>query len=175
MSRQAGLNRRWFLKNAGLGALAAGAASAGAPLAAAMPSVEQSTFAPGPNGKYDFDTPYNRFGTNSVKYDQQIRVYGPNSVYPNGLDTSIPAYKPAADPTKPLFKPSPALGNQDLWKTAIEAGNQIPGGTPIPKWWAGAVDYLGNDVQKMLDGSMTPQQVIDQSTADIQKNLVDRQ
>lgn len=102
-------------------------------------------------------------------------VYGSNSVYPNGLDTSIPAYKPAADPTKPLFKPSPALGNQDLWKTAIEAGNQIPGGTPIPKWWAGAVDYLGNDVQKMLDGSMTPQQVIDQSTADIQKNLVDRQ
>ena len=40
---------------------------------------------------------------------------------------------------------------------------------------AGAVDYLGNNVQKMLDGSMTPQQVIDQSTADIQKNLVDRQ
>ena len=81
MSQQAGLNRRWFLKNAGLGALAAGAASAGAPLAAApfAPSAEQ-TFAPGPNGKYDFDTPYNRFGTNSVKYDQQIRVFGPNSV-----------------------------------------------------------------------------------------------
>ncbi len=81
MSQQAGLNRRWFLKNAGLGALAAGAASAGAPLAAATPtpSAEQM-FAPGPNGKYDFDTPYNRFGTNSVKYDQQIRVFGPNSV-----------------------------------------------------------------------------------------------
>ena len=79
MSQQAGLNRRWFLKNAGLGALAAGAATAGSPLAAAAPAAEQ-TFAPGPNGKYDFDTPYNRFGTNSVKYDQQIRVYGPNSV-----------------------------------------------------------------------------------------------
>ena len=78
MSQQAGLNRRWFLKNAGLGALAAGAASAGAPLAAAEPSAQ--TFAPGPNGKYDFDTPYNRFGTNSVKYDQQIRVYGQGSV-----------------------------------------------------------------------------------------------
>ena len=102
-------------------------------------------------------------------------VYGPNTVYPNGLDTSIPAYKPAADPNKPLFGTSPALGNQDLWKTAVEAGNQIPGGVPTPKWWAGAVDYLGNNVQKMLDGTMTPQQVIDQSTADIQKNLVDRQ
>lgn len=31
-------------------------------------------------GKYDFDTPYNRFGTDSVKYDQQIRVYGKDSV-----------------------------------------------------------------------------------------------
>ena len=79
MSQQAGLNRRWFLKNAGLGALAAGAASAGAPLSAATPSAEQF-FAPGPNGKYDFDTPYNRFGTNSVKYDQQIRVFGANAV-----------------------------------------------------------------------------------------------
>ena len=62
MSQQAGLNRRWFLKNAGLGALAAGAATAGAPLAAAAPAADQA-FAPGPNGKYDFDTPYNRFGT----------------------------------------------------------------------------------------------------------------
>jgi cystathionine beta-lyase len=32
------------------------------------------------NGKYDFDTPYNRFGTDSTKYDQQIRVYGKDSV-----------------------------------------------------------------------------------------------
>jgi cystathionine beta-lyase len=32
------------------------------------------------NGKYDFDTPYNRFGTDSTKYDQQIRVYGKDSI-----------------------------------------------------------------------------------------------
>jgi cystathionine beta-lyase len=36
--------------------------------------------APDPHGKYDFDTPYNRFGTDSVKYDQQIRVFGKDSV-----------------------------------------------------------------------------------------------
>jgi cystathionine beta-lyase len=36
--------------------------------------------APATNGKFDFDTPYNRFGTDSVKYDQQIRVYGKDSV-----------------------------------------------------------------------------------------------
>lgn len=102
-------------------------------------------------------------------------VYGPNSVYPGGLNTSIPAYEPAANPSKPLFKPIEAMGNQDLWSTAIKAGKQIPGGAPIPTWWAGAVDYLGTNIQKMLDGTMTPDQVIQQSSTDIQSNLVDRQ
>lgn len=102
-------------------------------------------------------------------------VYGPNDVYPNGLNTSIPSYKPAANPDEPLFGPIDALGGQDLWKTAVEAGDEIPGGAPIPTWWAGAVDYLGNNVQKMLDGDMTPDQVIETSTKDIQSNLIDRQ
>jgi lactose/L-arabinose transport system substrate-binding protein len=102
-------------------------------------------------------------------------VWGPNDVYPNGLATSIPAYAPAADPEKPLFGPVAGLGDQDLWSTAVEAGAQIPGGVPTPSWWAGAVDYLGADVQRMLDGELTPDQVIEQSTAEIQTNLVDRQ
>lgn len=102
-------------------------------------------------------------------------VYGPNDVYPDGLNTSIPSYEPAADPDKPLFAPLDSLGGQDLWVTAIEAGSEIPGGVPIPTWWAGAVDYLGNDVQKMLDGDLTPDEVIEQSTENIQTNLVDRQ
>ena len=102
-------------------------------------------------------------------------VYGPNSVYPKGLNTSIPSYQPAADPKKPLFGTVDALGGQDLWKTAISAGNQIPAGTPTPKWWAGAVTYLGANIEKMLDGTMTPDQVIQQSTQDIQTNLVNRQ
>ncbi|WP_199422840.1 ABC transporter substrate-binding protein [Actinotalea solisilvae] len=102
-------------------------------------------------------------------------VYGPNDVYPDGLNTSIPAYEPAADPARPLFGPLDALGGQDLWTVAVEAGQEIPGGTPTPAWWAGAVDYLGNNVQRMLDGAMTPQEVMEQSAADIQANLVDRQ
>jgi ABC-type glycerol-3-phosphate transport system substrate-binding protein len=102
-------------------------------------------------------------------------VYGPNDVYPGGLNTSIPAYEPAADPAKPLFKPIEAMGNQDLWSTAVGAGKDIPGGAPLPTWWAGAVDYLGNNIQKMLDGSLTPSQVIDQSSTGIQTNLIDRQ
>ncbi|GHF70652.1 lactose/L-arabinose transport system substrate-binding protein [Amycolatopsis bartoniae] len=101
-------------------------------------------------------------------------VYGPNSVYPGGTNTSIPAYGPAADPAKPLFKPIDGMGGQDLWQTAVEAGRQIPGGAPLPVWWSGAVDYLGTDLQKMLDGSMTPQQVIDQASKDIQTNLIER-
>jgi len=36
--------------------------------------------APDANGKYDFDTPYNRFGTDSTKYDQPIRIYGKDSI-----------------------------------------------------------------------------------------------
>ncbi|WP_378144543.1 ABC transporter substrate-binding protein [Cnuibacter sp. UC19_7] len=112
-----------------------------------------------------------------LMYDEAgyTAVYGPNEVYPGGLNTSIPAYLPAADPSKPLFQPIEAMGGQDLWKTATQAGAEIPGGAPIPSWWSGAVDYLGNDIQKMLDGSLTPEQVIEQSSSDIQTNLIDRQ
>lgn len=102
-------------------------------------------------------------------------VWGPNSVYPEGLSTSIPSYLPAANPAKPLFQPVDAFGGQDLWAVATEAGAQIPGGVPTPSWWAAAVDYLGNNLQRMLDGTLTPREVIEQSTADIQSNLVDRQ
>ncbi|GAA2271880.1 sugar ABC transporter substrate-binding protein [Glycomyces scopariae] len=102
-------------------------------------------------------------------------VWGPGDVYPEGLATSIPSYGPAADPAKPLYGEITALGGQDLWTVATEAGAQIPGGTPTPAWWTGAVDYLGNNVQRMLDGDMTPQEVLVQSSEDIQTNLVDRQ
>ncbi|WP_233255640.1 ABC transporter substrate-binding protein [Naasia lichenicola] len=102
-------------------------------------------------------------------------VWGPNDVYPDGLNTSIPSYQPAADSSKPLFAPVEALGGQDLWAVATEAGAEIPRSAPIPTWWAGAVDYLGNDIQRMLDGELTPDDVIEKSTADIQSNLVDRQ
>ena len=102
-------------------------------------------------------------------------VWGPNDVYPTGLNTSIPSYQPAADPSKALFAPVEALGNQDLWAVATEAGSEIPRSVPTPTWWAGAVDYLGNDLQRMLDGDLTPSEVLKKSTVDIQSNLVDRQ
>jgi len=102
-------------------------------------------------------------------------VWGTNDVYPTGLNTSIPAYLPAADPAKALFQPVDALGGQDLWKVATDAGSQIPGGTPIPSWWTGAVDYLGSDLQRMLDGELSPDEVISSASDGIQTNLIDRQ
>jgi cystathionine beta-lyase len=77
MSNLHGLNRRAFLRNAGLTALAGAAAGARNPLSAAesVTAVQASS-----NGKFDFDTIYSRFGTDSTKFDQQIRVYGKDSV-----------------------------------------------------------------------------------------------
>jgi cystathionine beta-lyase len=77
MSPTDGLNRRSFLRNAGFTALA-GAVGSSAPLAAAAAAA--STSLEPPDGKYDFDTVYNRFGTDSTKFDQQIRTYGKDSV-----------------------------------------------------------------------------------------------
>ena len=77
MSQTDGLNRRAFLRNAGLTALAGAAAGSSHPLMAAAAG---SAFQAPANGKYDFDTIYNRFGSHSTKFDQQIRVYGKDSV-----------------------------------------------------------------------------------------------
>lgn len=75
MSKQHGLGRRSFLQNAGMTALL-GAVGGGVPSVAAAAAT--GAFAPGE--KYDFDTPYNRFGTNSIKYDSIIRQYGKDSI-----------------------------------------------------------------------------------------------
>lgn len=61
MSRT-GLHRRAFLRNTALLSAAAGA------------SGETSA------GKYDFDTPYNRVGTDCVKWDRQIKIYGKENI-----------------------------------------------------------------------------------------------
>lgn len=70
MSRMNGLNRRAFLKGASMTALAS-AVGTGSTIAAA------ATSSPGMNnGKYDFDTPYSRIGTDCVKWDSQITLFG---------------------------------------------------------------------------------------------------
>jgi cystathionine beta-lyase len=75
MAQSSGLNRRTFLRSAGLTAVV-GAVGGGSSLAAAAPAAGAEPM----NGKYDFDTPYSRIGTDSVKYDQQIRTYGKENI-----------------------------------------------------------------------------------------------
>jgi cysteine-S-conjugate beta-lyase len=76
MSQSNGLNRRAFLRNAGMTAVVGAVGSS----TSLVPSAAGAPFEPAQNGKFDFDTVYNRFGTDSVKFDQQIRTYGQGSV-----------------------------------------------------------------------------------------------
>ena len=71
MAQRDRLNRRAFLRQAGVVALA-GAAPSNAPTVASA--------GPPPAAPYDFDAVYDRFGTDCVKYDQQIRLFGKDSV-----------------------------------------------------------------------------------------------
>ena len=75
MSQRAGLNRRTFLRSAGMTAVAGvvGGSATARPVTAGVAAEPV-------NGRYDFDTPYNRIGTDCVKYDQQIKKYGRDSI-----------------------------------------------------------------------------------------------
>lgn len=73
MAQNAGLNRRAFLRNAGLTAVA-GAVGSNAPLAAAA----ETAFAANPT--FDFDTPYSRVGTDCTKWDRAIAAYGKGNI-----------------------------------------------------------------------------------------------
>jgi lactose/L-arabinose transport system substrate-binding protein len=99
-------------------------------------------------------------------------VYGPNKLYPGGLNTSLPSYKPAL--AHQLFKNVPALGGQDLWTVATGTVKSIPGTYYYPTWYNQASSYLGANIQRLFAGQMTPQQVLTQSASQIQKNLVNR-
>ncbi|HAK54816.1 MAG TPA: hypothetical protein DCP38_04945 [Acidobacteria bacterium] len=76
MAEMVQLNRRMFLKSAGMTALA-GAATSGtslvAPVAAATPAQMG-------NSDFDFDTPYDRVGTDSSKWDGIMRTYGAENI-----------------------------------------------------------------------------------------------
>ena len=100
-------------------------------------------------------------------------VYGPNKIYPGGINTSLPSYLPALQTQ--LYKNSDGLGGQNLWDVATGTVKDIPGNFYIAPWYNQAIQYFGTNVQRMLDGQMTPQQVLQKSASDIQTKLVDRQ
>ena len=64
---KAGHDRRSFLANFGVG----GGVLALGPLAASIATMPVEAATP---GKYDFDTPFNRLGTDSVKWDMPVRT-----------------------------------------------------------------------------------------------------
>ena len=80
MSKIVGLNRRTFIKSAGMTALV-GAAGAVTNTASAQSSTSIPILA---GGRYDFDTPYNRVGTNCSRWDSPARRY-PEGVFKYGM------------------------------------------------------------------------------------------
>ena len=70
MPEPSGLNRRAFLRTAGLTTLVS-TVSSGVPASPVAISTTQT-----PGARYDFDTILNRIGTNSSKWDAQIARYG---------------------------------------------------------------------------------------------------
>jgi cystathionine beta-lyase len=74
MSEKLELNRRKFIQGAGATAIA-GALGTSASLASAAGSMKS-----GGMMKYNFDKPYNRFGSNSVKWDQQVDRFGAENI-----------------------------------------------------------------------------------------------
>jgi cystathionine beta-lyase len=74
MSEKLELNRRKFIQGAGATAIA-GALGTGASLASAAGSMKS-----GGMMKYNFDKAYNRFGSNSVKWDQQVDRFGAENI-----------------------------------------------------------------------------------------------
>lgn len=101
------------------------------------------------------------------------QVFGTNTVYPNGLNTALPAVKSALSGPS-LFKLLPGLGNTSLWDVASKASLAIPPGYHIPTWFDQAANYLGSNLQKLMDGKMSVDDVIEHSASDIKTNLVDR-
>jgi cystathionine beta-lyase len=106
MAQPDGLNRRSFLRNAGLTAVV-GAVGGGSSLAAAAGTAMTAAagdLAPGDlNGKFDFDTPYNRIGTDSTRWDQQIRIYGKENIQV-GMGIADMDFKVAPVITKALMQ-----------------------------------------------------------------------
>ncbi len=99
-------------------------------------------------------------------------VYGPNKVYPGGINTSLPSYTPALQTQ--LFQNSAGLDGQNLWDVATSTAKNIPGNFTYATWYNQAVTYFGTNVQRMLDGQLTPEQVLQQSANDIQTKLINR-
>ena len=78
MAKIAQLNRRTFIKSAGMTALAGATGAAGTLASGTAAAAPASPFKMS-NGKYDFDTVYNRVDTNCSRWDSPGRNYPPGA------------------------------------------------------------------------------------------------
>ena len=101
------------------------------------------------------------------------QVFGENTVYPKGLNTALPSVKSALSGPA-LFDTLPQLGNTSLWDVGAKASLAIPAGYHVPTWFNQAANYLGSNLQLLMDGKMSVDDVITKSVSGIKTNLVDR-
>ena len=111
MSKLTRLNRRAFLRSTGMTAVA-GAVGTTVPLPGeAAGAVRQ------PGGRYDFDTIYNRIGTDSSKWDAQIARYGADKIEV-GMGTADQDFRIAPPITEALRK---RIGHENYGYLSIPA------------------------------------------------------
>lgn len=99
-------------------------------------------------------------------------VFGANKIYPTGINTLLPSYKPALQ--HQLFGNVAALGGQNLWDVATGTVEQISNEYYYPTWYNQAVSYFGSNIQRVMDGQLSPQDALSQSADQIQSKLISR-
>jgi lactose/L-arabinose transport system substrate-binding protein len=104
--------------------------------------------------------------------DGYSAVYGPEKLYPGGLNTSVPSYYPALE--HQLFKNLPSLGGQNLWEVAVNTARSIPNNYYYPTWFDQATPYYSAAVQSVYKGQATPQVALQQAADNIQTKLINR-
>lgn len=97
-------------------------------------------------------------------------AFGPNDIYPGGITTIIPTYKPAY--AEHLMENPESLGGQDLYTFATGLVDEIPQDYYFPNWFGQLADILGANVQRLQAGDMSPEEVIAQTASDIRSNLM---
>jgi lactose/L-arabinose transport system substrate-binding protein len=100
-------------------------------------------------------------------------VYGPNDIYPGGLNTSLPAYIPAQQ--EQLFENPEGLGGQNLWETARATVAEIPENYYNAPWFGQAGEIISSNIQQMQDGVLTADEAITNAASEIQSRVIGRQ
>jgi len=147
MSQTSGLNRRSFLRSAGVTALA-GAVGKATPLGAAVEAAAFDT----PSGKFDFDTPYNRIGTDSTKWDGAVRTNEMNTGIIAGMGIADMDFRCAPAITEALIK---RVQHENWGYLESPAAGQAP-----PPFYKSFVDGVIGWNKKRYNVNVNPESVV---------------